>query len=54
MATKKFSFGSPDVTTSKKRGGGPSMGASSLPIGQGLDLRIPSLQEWLKAGSSPP
>jgi hypothetical protein len=52
MATKKFSFGSPDVTTSKKRGGGPSMGASSLPIGQGLDLRIPSLQPQASGAST--
>ena len=52
MATKKFSFGSPDVTTSKKRGGGPSMGASSLPIGQGLDLRIPSLQTQASSAST--
>ena len=52
MATKKFSFGSPDVTTSKKRGGGPSMGASSLPIGQGLDLRIPSLQPQASSAST--
>ena len=52
MATKKFSFGSPDVSTSRKRGGGPSMGASSLPIGQGLDLRIPSLQPQASSAST--
>ena len=52
MATKKFSFGSSDVTTSKKRGGGPSMGASSLPIGQGLDLRIPSLAPQASSAST--
>ena len=44
MATKKFSFGSNDVSTTKKRSGGPSMGASRLPLGEGLDLRIPALQ----------
>ena len=52
MATKKFSFGSSEVSATKKRGGGPSMGASSLPIGQGLDLRIPSLQSQASSAST--
>ena len=52
MATKKFSFGSPDVSTSRKRGGGPSMGASVAAIGQGLDLRIPSLQPQASSAST--
>ena len=52
MATKKFSFGSSDVTTSRKRGGGPSMGASVAAIGQGLDLRIPTLQPQASGAST--
>jgi len=52
MATKKFSFGSSDVSTSRKRGGGPSMGASVAAIGQGLDLRIPSLQPQASSAST--
>ena len=52
MATKKFSFGSSEVSATKKRGGGPSMGASSLPIGQGLDLRIPNLQSQASSAST--
>ena len=52
MATKKFSFGSSEVSTTKKRGGGPSMGASVAAIGQGLDLRIPTLQPQASAAST--
>ena len=52
MATKKFSFGSPDVSTSRKRGGGPSMGASTLAIGEGLNLRTPALQPQASAAST--
>lgn len=52
MAIKKFSFGSSDLSASKKRGGGPSMGASVAPIGQGLDLRIPTIQPQASAAST--
>ena len=52
MATKKFSFGSSEVSTTKKRSGGPSMGASVAAIGQGLDLRIPTLQPQASAAST--
>ena len=52
MATKKFSFGSSEVSATKKRGGGPSMGASVAAIGQGLDLRIPTLQPQASGAST--
>tara|TARA_B100000945_G_scaffold320764_1_gene332013 strand:+ start:764 stop:4495 length:3732 start_codon:yes stop_codon:yes gene_type:complete len=52
MATKKFSFGSPEVSSTKKRGGGPSMGASTLAIGEGLNLRTPALKPQASAAST--
>ena len=52
MATKKFSFGSSEVSATKKRGGGPSMGASTLAIGEGLNLRTPALQPQASAAST--
>ncbi len=52
MATKKFSFGSSEVSSTKKRGGGPSMGASTLAIGEGLNLRTPALKPQASAAST--